>query len=41
MKKMIPCVFFLLNNEIVSCIVLIVYAAMLIAFITKSATERG
>lgn len=41
MKRIIPVLFLLLNNEIISCIVLIVYAVMFVCFILNAAAERG
>lgn len=40
MKKLLPCLLFLLNSEILSYIVLIVYATMLLLTIIKEA-ERS
>lgn len=40
MKKLWPCLLFLLNNEILSYIVLIAYATMLLLSIVKAA-ERN
>lgn len=40
MKKLLPCLFFLFNNEILSYIVLIVYATMLLLALVRAA-ERN
>lgn len=40
MKKLLPCLFFLFGNEILSCIVLLVYATMIILALVKAA-ERN
>lgn len=40
MKKLLPCLLFLFNSEILSYIVLIVYATMLLLTLAKAA-ERN
>lgn len=40
MKKLLPCLFFLFNSEIISYIVLIIYATMLLLALAKAA-ERN
>lgn len=40
MKRLWPCLLFLFNSEILSCIALLIYVAMFLHFLLRAAAER-